>query len=57
VSGHEGDQTVWKESFSDRVRSEQREDDSTAWWIVTGLLIAIVSIGLSLAVLAVWLCA
>ncbi len=56
MSGHEGEQKVWKESFSERVRKEQREDDSAAWNAVTGLLLTIISIGLSLALFTVWIC-
>lgn len=62
MSGHgdseHGDaQKVWKESFTEKVRNEQREDDSAAWNAVTGLLLTIISIGLSLAVFTVWVCA
>ncbi len=57
MSGHESDQKVWEESFSEKVRTEQREDDSAAWNAVTGLLLTIISIGLSLAVFTVWVCA
>jgi hypothetical protein len=33
------------------------EDDSTAWHIVTGLLLAIVSMGVLLAIFTVWISA
>ncbi|MBC8354626.1 MAG: hypothetical protein H8E66_21730 [Planctomycetes bacterium] len=56
MSGHEGDQQVWTESFSEKVRTEQREDDTAAWNAVTGLLMTIISIGLSLALFTVWVC-
>lgn len=56
-SDHSGDQSVWNESFSERVRQEQREDDTAAWNAVTGLLLTIISIGLSLALFTVWVCA
>ena len=56
MSEHEGNQSLWHKSFSDRVRSEQREDDSTAWWTIISLLLAIISIGLSLAFYAIWAC-
>ncbi|MCA9121770.1 MAG: hypothetical protein H6822_07225 [Planctomycetaceae bacterium] len=55
MSGHEGG-NVWKESFDERVRKEQREDDTAAWNAVTGLLLTIISIGLSLALFTVWAC-
>ena len=54
MSEHEGDQSVWKESFDERVRQEQLEDDSAAWNAVTGLLMMIITIGLSLALFTVW---
>ena len=57
MSAHEGDQKVWNEAFDERVRTEQQEDDSAAWNAVTGLLLTIISIGLSLAVFTVWVCA
>ncbi|HRX78635.1 MAG: hypothetical protein H6821_12820 [Planctomycetaceae bacterium] len=56
MSGHEGENAVWKDSFSEKVRKEQREDDSAAWNAVTGLLMTIITIGLSLALFTVWAC-
>lgn len=56
MSAHEGDQSVWKESFDERVRNEQMEDDTAAWNAVTGLLMTIITIGLSLALFTVWVC-
>lgn len=56
MSEHEGDQSIWRESFSEKVRHEQLEDDTAAWNAVTGLLLTIITIGLSLAVLTVWVC-
>ena len=56
MSGHEDQQSVWKTNFSEQVRSEQREDDSAAWNAVTGLLLTIISLGLSLALFTVWVC-
>ncbi len=56
-SGHGADQKVWNEAFDARVRTEQREDDTAAWNAVTGLLMTIISIGLSLALFTVWVCA
>ena len=56
MSGHKGGQKVWTESFSEKVRKEQREDDTKAWNAVTGLLMMIISIGLTLALFTVWVC-
>ena len=56
MSEQEGDQSIWRESFSEKVRTEQLEDDTAAWNAVTGLLMTIITIGLSLAVLTVWVC-
>jgi|CXWL01.1.fsa_nt_gi hypothetical protein len=56
MSGHKGGKTVWKENFSEKVRGEQLADDSAAWNAVTGLLMTIISIGLSLALFTVWVC-
>jgi len=56
MSEHEHNQSVWKASFSEKVRGEQLEDDSAAWNAVTGLLMTIISIGLSLALFTVWVC-
>ena len=56
MSGHEGKKTVWNETFSEQVRNEQLKDDSAAWNAVTGLLMTIISIGLSLALFTVWAC-
>lgn len=56
MSGHKSGQSIWKETFSEKVRNEQLEDDSAAWNAVTGLLMAIISIGLSLALFTVWVC-
>ncbi len=56
MAGHKGGQSIWRESFSEKVRGEQLEDDTAAWNAVTGLLMAIISIGLSLALFTVWVC-
>ncbi len=47
---------VWKESFSEDRRQEQLHEDSEAWHAVTGILLAIVSIGAALAVFTVLIC-
>ncbi len=54
MAGHKGGQSIWKDSFSEKVRNEQLEDDTAAWNAVTGLLLAIISVGLSLALFTVW---
>ncbi len=51
-----GEFGVWKESFDTQTQHSQLEDDHIAWHNVTGLLIAIVSVGLVLAVTALTLC-
>ena len=47
---------VWKASFTEKVRQEQLQDDSAAWNAVTGLLLTIIGIGLTLALFTVWAC-
>lgn len=51
-----GDFGVWKQTFDPENRHSQLEEDHVAWHNVTGLLIAIVSVGLILAVTALTLC-
>jgi hypothetical protein len=53
-SDSHSDNHIWKESFSDAARKSQRQEDSDAWYAVTGLLLAIVSVGVSLAVFTVF---
>jgi hypothetical protein len=45
--------SIWQTSFSDEDRQAQMADDSLAWNRVAGLLLAVVAVGLILAVLAV----
>ncbi|MBP85272.1 MAG: hypothetical protein CMJ64_00920 [Planctomycetaceae bacterium] len=45
---------VWNESFSETARGAQRQEDSDAWYAVTGLLIAIISVGVTLAAFTVF---
>lgn len=56
MSGHDSRKTVWNATFSEQARNEQLKDDSAAWNAVTGLLMTIITIGLSLALFTVWAC-
>ncbi|MGE0756923.1 MAG: hypothetical protein AB7O38_07880 [Pirellulaceae bacterium] len=47
---------TWKQSFTTDMRYEQLHDDHTAWRAVTGVLLFIIGVGLSLAVITVLLC-
>jgi hypothetical protein len=51
------DTSIWQESFTEQDRSQQLTDDSQAWERVTGLLLAVISIGLLLAITTVLLTA
>jgi hypothetical protein len=53
----EKDFPLWKETFSSELRYEQLHEDHQAWQSVTGTLLAIISIGVTLAVVTVYLCA
>ena len=53
----ERDHPVWANTFSEQMREQQLQEDSGAWRAVTGILLSIVTIGVCLAVLSVWLCA
>jgi len=46
---------VWESSFNETTREEQMKEDSSAWNAVTGLLLAIISIGVVLALFTVWM--
>ncbi len=48
--------SVWQDEFDEATRKELSEDDSAAWRSVTGLLLAIVVMGVSIAVFAVVIC-
>ena len=50
------DRTAWDNAFSEEARAEQLSDDSTAWRGVTGLLLAIISVGLTMAIFTAWMC-
>lgn len=47
---------VWDAAFSKETRDEQLKDDSAAWHAVTGLLLAIISGGLTMAIFTAWMC-
>lgn len=57
MADSETNHPVWESAFNEATRQEQMEDDSTAWHIVTGLLLAIVSMGVLLAIFTVWISA
>ena len=46
---------VWNETFDESTREAQVEEDSQAWYAVTGLLLTIICIGVTLAVFTVWI--
>ena len=48
--------SVWESSFSKETQTELLKEDSEAWTAVTGLLLAIISVGLTLAVFTAWMC-
>ena len=52
----DGDRPVWNEAFNEATRTEQLRDDSEAWRAVTGLLLAIICVGVSLALFTAWMC-
>ena len=56
MSADNDERPVWNGSFSEALREQQLEDDSAAWRGVISLLLLIISVGLTLAVLTVWLC-
>ncbi len=47
---------VWDAAFSEEARSEQLSEDSSAWRAVTGLLLLIISVGLTMALFTAWIC-
>jgi hypothetical protein len=49
-------QSVWDSAFSKETQTELLNEDSQAWTAVTGLLLAIICIGLTLAVITAWMC-
>lgn len=56
MSADQGEQKVWTESFNAETRVAQRREDSDAWYAVTGLLLTIITIGVTLAACTVWIC-
>jgi hypothetical protein len=52
----ENDRPVWTAQFSEEVRAAQLQEDSDAWYAVTGLLLTIICTGVALAVVTAWLC-
>lgn len=55
MNAEEGDRPVWSEAFNKETREDQMRDDSDAWHAVTGLLLAIISVGVCLAVFTTWM--
>ena len=47
---------TWLGAFNTEKRSDQLHEDHAAWYGVTGLLLAIITIGVSLAVFTVYMC-
>jgi hypothetical protein len=52
----EQDYPTWKQTFNPDLRYQQLDEDHHAWQSVTGTLLAIISIGVTLAVITVILC-
>lgn len=50
----EKNDSVWVSSFSSEQREEQVAADSGAWNNIIGILLAIVTFGVSLSALTVW---
>jgi hypothetical protein len=53
MSADHGNNNIWNQSFTETARDAQTQEDSDAWYAVTGLLLAIVSVGVSLAAFTV----
>lgn len=47
---------TWIGAFNPETRSDQLHEDHAAWYGVTGLLLFIISIGVSLAIFTVLMC-
>ena len=54
ASSNEHDNSVWLSSFSPEQQEEQMAADSGAWNNIIGILLAIVTFGVSLSALTVW---
>ena len=55
MTADNGDRPVWNAAFSKETREDQLQDDSAAWHAVTGLLLAIITTGVCLAVFTAWM--
>lgn len=56
MTSGEHEQGVWKASFDEEVQEQQMADDSQAWRAVTGLLLAIITVGVTLAFFTAYVC-
>ncbi len=56
MTDSEGDRPVWTSVFNEETRAEQVAEDSAAWHAVTGLLLAIITAGVCLAIFTAWIC-
>jgi len=54
ASSNEHDNSVWLSAFSPEQQEEQMAADSGAWNNIIGILLAIVTFGVSLSALTVW---
>jgi len=54
MSAEQSNNDIWKRSFSESARNAQTQEDSDAWYAVTGLLLAIVCGGVTLAAFTVF---
>jgi hypothetical protein len=52
----EAERPIWHDTFSEELREEQLQEDSDAWRAVTGLLLFIICLGVTLATFTVWIC-
>jgi hypothetical protein len=52
----ESEHPTWMNAFNPETRSDQLNEDHAAWYAVTGLLLAIIITGVSLAVFTVITC-
>lgn len=56
MSANDGRRQVWNNAFNEDTRAAQLQDDSAAWRGVTGLLLFIITIGVTLAMFTAWMC-
>ena len=52
----EHEQGVWKSSFDQETQEQQMQEDSHAWRSVTGLLLTIIAVGVTLALFTAFVC-